>query len=252
MHLKENKTQDRVSLSQGNDQLAENGCLQKQRSDGSIQRLKARLVAKGYNQTYGIDYRETFDPVAKMNSVQTLLSFAANNGFYKAMSRFGYRPSQADNTMFIKLANGKITILIVYVDDILATGNDDDEASILKSLLAREFEIKDVGPLRYFLGTEVARTLLEDLGVIVNRPTKVFGDSKAAINIAHDPVRHDPPKHVKFDRYFIKDKLGIVLVPFPLEKSSNQLADTLTKGLGSKLFHPIVFKLGMQDIFAPT
>ncbi|KAK2980119.1 hypothetical protein RJ640_019542 [Escallonia rubra] len=76
--------------------------------------------------------------------------------FYKAMSRFGYRPSREDNTMFIELVNGKITILIVYVDDIVATGNDNDEASILKSLLAREVEIKDVGPLRYFLGTEVA------------------------------------------------------------------------------------------------
>jgi hypothetical protein len=50
-------------------------------SDGTIDRHKARLIAQGFTQTFGVDYKETFAPVAKMNTIRVLLSVAINKGW---------------------------------------------------------------------------------------------------------------------------------------------------------------------------
>ena len=62
--------------------------------------------------------------------------------FNKAMIGFSYKQSNTGHTMFIKYHNGKITILIVYVDDIVVTGDNHKEMARLKKYLATQFEIR--------------------------------------------------------------------------------------------------------------
>ena len=77
--------------------------------------------------------------------------------FTKLMKAFGYRQSNWDHTLFLKRKNQNITTLIVYVDNMVVMGNDPVEQSALKKYLSKEFEMKDLGSLKYFLGIEVSR-----------------------------------------------------------------------------------------------
>ena len=78
--------------------------------------------------------------------------------FTKSMRTFGYRQSNSDYTLFLKKQHGKITTLIVYVDDMVVIENDLEEKKALQNYLSREFEMKYLGLLKYFLGIEVSRS----------------------------------------------------------------------------------------------
>jgi len=54
----------------------------KHNANGSVSRYKAKLVAKGYAQTYGIDYEETYSPIAKITTVRAIIAMAIAKGWF--------------------------------------------------------------------------------------------------------------------------------------------------------------------------
>ncbi|KAK2356004.1 hypothetical protein QL285_093367 [Trifolium repens] len=79
--------------------------------------------------------------------------------FTKVMVGFGFKQSQGDNTLFVKHSeSGGVTMLLVYVDDIIVMGDDEKEQQMLAQRLAKELDIKTLGKLKHFLGIEVTHS----------------------------------------------------------------------------------------------
>lgn len=64
----------------------------------------------------------------------------------------------ADYSLFTHTIGSSFTAIVVYVDDILVTGNDVAQVQLVKNLLDNKFSIKDLGEIKYYLGSEVVET----------------------------------------------------------------------------------------------
>ena len=87
--------------------------------------------------------------------------------FSSVVQEFGIIRSAADHSVFYHhSSNGKCIYLIVYVDDIVITGNDQDSIQKLKQRLFSHFQTKDLEKLKYFLGIEVAQS---NSGIVISQ-----------------------------------------------------------------------------------
>ncbi|XP_043816780.1 uncharacterized protein LOC110624931 isoform X1 [Manihot esculenta] len=77
---------------------------------------------------------------------------------FSEVQKFGLRKGQCDHLVFYRNSDISIILLVVYVDDIVITGNDSTGISSLKNYLHASFHTKDLGQLKYFLGVEILRS----------------------------------------------------------------------------------------------
>ncbi|GKB57812.1 putative RNA-directed DNA polymerase [Tanacetum coccineum] len=155
--------------------------------DGNIHTYKARLVEKGFTQTYGVDFKETFSPVADIKAIRILIAIAAYydyetwqmdvktaflngrlkedvymvqpEGFVnpKHPGRYGFTQNLDEPYVYKRASGSIIVFLILYVDDILLIGNNIPMLQDVKSWLGKCFAMKDLGEAAYILGIKIYR-----------------------------------------------------------------------------------------------
>ncbi|GAA0153052.1 transmembrane signal receptor [Lithospermum erythrorhizon] len=129
-----------------------------------------------------------------------------NTEFTNTIIGYGFVQSYHDHCLFTLSRGMCFLVLVVYVDDILLTGNTEDEMIKVKGFLHERFTIKDLGLTQFFLGIEIHRTdtimhlshqkyiwdIIKDLHVETAKPTTTPLPSDWSTYNSESPPMADP------------------------------------------------------------
>nr|KAJ0200496.1 hypothetical protein LSAT_V11C600308410 [Lactuca sativa] len=126
----------------------------KMKVDGTIDKYKARLVTQGFRQKEGIDFFDTYAPVARISTIRLLLALAAihNLVIHQMDVKTAFLNGDLDEEMYMKQPEG-----FVMPDDMLIFGTDLEEVDKSKKFLSSSFDMKDMGEAEVILGIRIRK-----------------------------------------------------------------------------------------------
>ncbi|KAL9299641.1 putative RNA-directed DNA polymerase [Arabidopsis thaliana] len=126
-----------------------------------------------------------------------------------ALKRYGFQQSLADYSLFT-LVKGSVRIkILIYVDDLIITGNSQRATQQFKEYSASCFHMKYLGPLKYFLGIEVARSttgiyicqrkyaldIISETGLLGVKPANFPLEQNHKLGLSTSPLLTDPQRY---------------------------------------------------------
>nr|GEV45811.1 hypothetical protein [Tanacetum cinerariifolium] len=241
--------------------------------ENTVIRNKTRLVMRGYRQEEGIDFEESFAPVARMEAIRIFLAYACQpEGFiiadhlshvyklkkalyglkqvlrawYDELSTFllqnEFSKGIIDPTLFTRCFDDDILVVQVYVDDIIFGSTNPRYATLFSDLMKIRFEMSMMGEMTFFLSLQVNQFpggIFINQSNYVNEILKKYGlntcDTIGTPMDVKDKLDLDQIENGTIELYFVK--------------TDYQLADIFTKALPVDIFNYLVRRL---DTFKST
>lgn len=209
--LDENKTWEVVPKPNGIKPLGTRWVFKIKDEPNDVHTYKARLVVRGFQQREGVDYYETYAPVARMPTIRFLLALTVqknlitrhldvttaflygnlseevylltpdgidipddkiirlkkslyglkqsprcwNDRFHSFIVSLGFVQSKSDYCLYVLSQEKEVVYLVIYVDDTLMAGSRIDLMNSIIEKLSQEFKMKDLGPVKRFMGLNI-------------------------------------------------------------------------------------------------
>ncbi|UYV78997.1 hypothetical protein LAZ67_17000580, partial [Cordylochernes scorpioides] len=160
----------------------------KTNSKGDFERFKARLVARGFSQKRNVDFFETYSPVINFSVIRMIFALTINKNcppdgsndekcedkvlklnrpiyglrqsglelyctLDKALEDIGFRRLAACNCLYTFEDKA---VIAVYVDDLALFAESEDILTNIEEKIREKFKVKNLGPIKYFLGVEIS------------------------------------------------------------------------------------------------
>ncbi|KAJ1575582.1 hypothetical protein NDA15_006716 [Ustilago hordei] len=156
-------------------------------ADGVPVKHKVRLVARGFTQREGIDYQETFSPVAPLGAIRAILALAVQNnwevhalditmaylnstlkeaiymkppegsGFDRSLQRMGFFQVECAPCIYTKGQGEDMAIVVIYIDDTLVIAPRLETVLKVKKQIGQRWKMEDSGEVSHFLGIKISR-----------------------------------------------------------------------------------------------
>ncbi|GJV10719.1 retrovirus-related pol polyprotein from transposon TNT 1-94 [Tanacetum coccineum] len=203
--------------------------------------LVDRPLSKGYGQQEGIDFEESFAPVAQLEAVWLFVAYAAHKSFpvYQMDIKTAFLYGPLKEEMYVNQPDGFVDPY--HPDQVYRLKKHYMDLNKLQERVEAEYVSLSA------CCTQVLwmRTQLTDYGFHFDK-IPMYYDSKAAIAISCNPVQHSHTKHIDVRYHFIKEHVEKGILELFFVRTEYQLANLFTKALSEDRFKYLVRRLGMR------
>nr|GEU44661.1 hypothetical protein [Tanacetum cinerariifolium] len=218
----------------------------KKDEDQTVIRNKAQLVAKGYAQEEGIDFEESFAPVARLEAEEVYV--AQPDGFVDLdhpekvyhLRKALYGLKQAPKAWYNKLSKFLTSKGFTKGDKLFSWMSKKQNCTAMSSAEAEYVALSASCAQVMWM-----RTQLQNYGFNYNK-IPLYCDSQSAIAISCNPVQHSLTKHIHTRYHFIKEQIENGIIKLYFVRTEYQFADMFTKALPEDRFKYLVRRIGMR------
>nr|GEU48151.1 putative ribonuclease H-like domain-containing protein [Tanacetum cinerariifolium] len=156
---------------------------------GGVLKNKAHLVARGYHQEEGIDFEESFAPVALLEAICIFIAFEAHmnmvvyqidvkTAFLNGILReevYKFTKGTIDPTLFVKREGKDILFVQIHVNDIIFASTKPNLSESFSKIMCSKYKMSMMGKLSFFLGLQISQC---PMGIFLNQSKYAFESLK--------------------------------------------------------------------------